>query len=209
MRKNKWISLVITIIAVLLLGVCSVSKPVRSLEQRGTDVLYSKVQRKVNPNIKIITIDAKSEKEYGYFTSWDRSRAAELIQALNQPGYEPAVIAFDVNYVTEREPEGDAAFAKAAEEAGNVVTAARADTYHTVVDENGEWLEDALHVRGFEYPYNALKAVSAYGFSNATMDEDDVIRHALLSLECEGEKMYSFSYQTYLEYMDFLKLLCS
>jgi len=204
MGKKKYISLAIMLIAVLLLGSIAAGKEARYLGQRATDVLYSKVQRKVNPKIKIITIDAKAESEYGYFTSWDRSRAAELIEMLNQPECKPAVIAFDINYVTDRDPEGDAAFAKAAKEAGNVVTASRAEIKHTVVEADGELLEDAFYVEGFEYPYDALREVTTHGFSNATTDKDDVVRHGLLSLEYEGEEIYSFSYQTYLEYMEFL-----
>lgn len=204
MKKNKWIPSCVTMLAVLLLGLCSNLSFARSLGQRATDAFYAQIKRKPNDAIKIIAIDAKSETEYGYFTSWDRSRAAELVELLNQPEYKPAVIAFDINYVTERNSEGDAAFAKAAEKAGNVVVAARAETATRVIEQNGEWVRDPFYVTGFEYPYEALRKVTAYGFSNATSDADDVVRHALLSLEYEGERMYSFSYQTYLEYMEFL-----
>lgn len=204
MKKNKWISLWVTMLVVLLLGLCSNLGVMRSLGQRATDAFYAQIKHKPNDTIKIIAIDAKSEAEYGYFTSWDRSRAAELVELLNQPEYKPAVIAFDINYVTERNPEGDAAFAKVAEEAGNVVIAARAETATRIIEQNGELVQDSFYVTGFEYPYEALRKVTAYGFSNTTSDADDVVRHALLSLEHEGERMYSFSYQTYLEYMEFL-----
>ncbi len=204
MKKKKWISFSVTMLAVLLLGLCSNLSSVRLLGQRAADFLYSET-RSVNPSIKIVTIDAKSEGEYGYFTSWSRSRAAELVEALNQPDSKPAVIAFDINYVTERDEEGDAAFVKAAEEGGNVVVASRADIYRTVVlSEDGEYIDDPFHVREFEYPYKALKEVCSYGFSNTCSDKDDFVRHALLSAEKDGEKMFSFPYQTYLEYMKFL-----
>lgn len=204
MKKNKWISLCVTMLVVLLLGLCSNLSFVRSLGQRATDTFYAQIKRKPDDTIKIIAIDAKSEAEYGYFTSWDRSRAAELVELLNQPEFKPAVIAFDINYVTERNPEGDAAFAEAAEKAGNVVIAARAETATRVIEQNGEWVRDPFYVTGFEYPYEALRKVTAYGFSNTTSDADDVVRHALLSLEYQGETMYSFPYQTYLKYMNFL-----
>ena len=203
MLKNKRVSLVITILAVLLLGLCSNSGLARLLGQRATDVLYSK-RLQATGNIQIITIDAESEEEYGYFTEWDRSRAAELIRALNQPDTRPAVIAFDINYVTSRSPEGDAAFVEAAKEAGNVVIASRAKMRTKVEEVDGELVADELYVEGYEYPYEALKEATAHGFSNTSPDEDDVVRHTLLSVEYDGETVYSFPYRTYLEYMEFM-----
>lgn len=204
MRKNKWISLIVAILAVLLLVSCADLPKVHSMGQQATDVLYSMIFRKVDPKINIIAVDAKSEEAFGYFASWDRSYAAELVELLNQPEHKPAVIAFDLNYPTNRDPEGDAAFAKAAAEAGNVVVASRAEVYTRVVEENGSFVENSFYVESFEYPYDALRAVTTYGFSNTAPDSDDVVRHAILSLEHNGERMYSFSYQTYLKYMEFL-----
>ena len=203
MFKNKRISLAITILVVLALGLCSNTKTARMLGERATDKLYT-MELQADTDIKLITIDAESEAEYGYFSSWDRSRAAELVRTLNQPEYKPAVIAFDINYVTERELAGDTAFAEAAKEAGNVVIASRAIMSTKVREVNGELEANPFYVEEFEYPYEALKEVTTYGFSNTAPDYDDIVRHALLSLEYEGETMYSFSYQTYLEYMKFL-----
>ncbi|MBR2408618.1 MAG: adenylate/guanylate cyclase domain-containing protein [Lachnospiraceae bacterium] len=204
MLKNKWISLSITMLVVLLLGLFSNSSTARSLGQRATDMLYSDTRQK-NPNIIIVTIDEKAENEYGDPTSWSRARAAELVETLNQPDTKPAVIAFDINYVSERDAEGDAAFVKAAEEGGNVVIASRLIFQQTTeLDETGEYSRDPLHVSAFEYPFAALKEVSDYGFSDRVSDKDDYVRHALLSATVDGETMYSFSYQAYLNYMEFL-----
>ena len=202
--KNKWISLSITMLVVLLFGLFSNSNMARNVGQRATDVLYSDTRQK-SSKIIIVTIDEKAEAEYGFFTSWSRARAAELVEALNQPDTKPAVIAFDINYVSERDAEGDAAFVKAAEEGGNVVIASRLIFHQTTeIDETGEYGRDPLHVSGFEYPFAALKEVSDYGFSDRVSDKDDYVRHALLSATVDGETMYSFSYQTYLNYMEFL-----
>lgn len=203
MFKNKKIGLAVTMLVVLLLGLCSNSELAQSLGQRATDALYSRGLQATG-NIQIITIDAESEEEYGYFTEWDRSRAAELIRALNQPDTRPAVIAFDINYVTSRSPEGDAAFVEAAKEAGNVVIASRAKMRTKVEEVDGELVADELYVEGYEYPYEALKEATIHGFSNTSPDEDDVVRHTLLSVEYDGETVYSFPYRTYLEYMEFM-----
>ena len=140
MIKKKSISTILTIFIIILLALCSNMDALHSLGQRATDKLYSET-RNVNPAIKIITIDEKAEEEYGYFTSWSREHAAELIKMLNQPGMEPAVIGFDINYISQRDEEGDAAFAAAAKEAGNVVTASRVVFQPTTEQrENGEFV---------------------------------------------------------------------
>lgn len=204
MLKNKWISLSITMLVVLLLGLCSNSNMARNVGQRATDFLYSET-RKANDSIKIIMIDEETEAEYGFFTSWSRGRAAELVEALNQPDTKPAVIAFDINYISERDKEGDDALAKAAEAGGNVVMAARASfALKTEQKEDGTYEVNPFYVEGYEYPYESLRKVTEYGFSDTVNDKDDYIRHALLSVENDEEKMNSFSYQTYLKYMEFL-----
>ena len=110
MLKNKWISLSITMLVVLLLGLFSNSNMAQNAGQRATDFLYSET-RKANDSIKIIMIDEETEAEYGFFTSWSRGRAAELVEALNQPDTKPAVIAFDINYVMTRGTARDNVFA--------------------------------------------------------------------------------------------------
>ena len=204
MNKKRTTVFLLQLIAVLFLGICSELDVIHSLSRRATDFLYSGT-RQPSSQIKIITIDETAEEEYGYFTSWSRSRAAELIEALNQPETRPAVIAFDINYITERDAEGDAAFVKAAREAGNVVVASRAVFRNAIVqDEDGTLSNDILNIESFEYPYKALAEVTSHGFSNTTPDMDDYIRHALLSVNYDSETIYSFSYQTYLKYMEYL-----
>ncbi len=204
MKKKSVTVFCLQLVMVLLLGASSNLNIIRSLGQRATDVLYSKTQS-VNSSIKIITIDEKAEAEYGYFSSWSRSRSAELIEVLNQPGCKPAVIAFDINYVAERDGDGDTAFAEAAERAGNVVTASRVIFHPTTeLNGNGEYVYNPFHVEDLEYPYDALKAAAGYGFSNTVSDKDDYIRHALLQVTFGKESMKSFPYQIYLNYMDFL-----
>ena len=110
MLKNKWISLSITMLVVLLLGLFSNSNMAQNAGQLATDFLYSET-RKANDSIKIIMIDEETEAEYGFFTSWSRGRAAELVEALNQPDTKPAVIAFDINYVMTRGTARDNVFA--------------------------------------------------------------------------------------------------
>lgn len=176
-------------------------KAMQMLERTAADLLYAR-ERAVSRKIQIIAIDEKAEQEYGYFAEWNRQRAADLVTALNQPGAKPAVIGFDINYISERDPEGDAAFARAAAEAGNVVTASQAVFKTRVYEENGEQVRDNLYVEDFIYPYEALRQVTRYGFSDRFQDMDDFVRFSLLSAQHDGETMYNFSYEVYRTYCD-------
>ncbi len=192
--------LAVVIAMVVGLGSSDV-KAMQLLERTVADLLYAR-ERTVSSRIKIIAIDEKAEQEYGYFTEWNRQYAAELVEALNQPGMKPAVIGFDVNYISERDQEGDAAFVRAAAEAGNVVTASQAVFRARVYEENGEQVRDNLYVEEFIYPYEALRKVTRYGFSDRFQDVDDFVRFSLLSAQHEGETMYNFSYEVYRTYCD-------
>lgn len=192
--------LAVVIAMVVGLGSSDV-KAMQLLERTVADLLYAR-ERTVSSRIKIIAIDEKAEQEYGYFTEWNRQYAAELVEALNQPGMKPAVIGFDVNYISERDREGDAAFVRAAAEAGNVVTASQAVFRARVYEENGEQVRDNLYVEEFIYPYEALRKVTRYGFSDRFQDVDDFVRFSLLSAQHEGETMYNFSYEVYRTYCD-------
>lgn len=186
----------------LVIGLSSSDvKAMQMLERTAADLLYAR-ERAVSSRIKIIAIDEKAEQEYGYFAEWNRQHATDLIAALNQPGAKPAVIGFDINYISERDPEGDAAFVRAAAEAGNVVTASQAVFKTRIYEENGEQVKDDLYVEDFIYPYEALRQVTRYGFSDRFQDMDDFVRFSLLSAQHDGEIMYNFSYEVYRTYCD-------
>jgi len=203
MLKNKWVSRGLALLAVIIMALCSNMEFMRELGQQIADRIYFNDTRKVDNKIKIITIDETSETVYGNYEEWGRIHAAELVEALNQPGMEPAVIGFDINYITERDPEGDAAFAEAAKKGGNVVIASRVlfDT-KSELQTDGSYKVNTYHVAGYEYPYEAIRDVCEYGFSNtlpSTMDGS--IRQGLLSVtDDQQETMYSFSYQVYAKY---------
>lgn len=190
------------IVMVIGLGSSDV-KAMQLLERTAADLLYAR-ERTVSSRIKIVTIDDKTEQAYGRFTDWSRQRAAELVEALNQPEMKPAVIGFDINYFSEKEmdSEGDAAFVRAAAAAGNVVTASMVDFRTRVYEDNGVQVKDVLYPEEFLYPYEALREVSRYGFSNRVQDVDDFVRYSLLSAQQGEEIMYNFSYEVYRTYCD-------
>lgn len=200
MKKNKLLGgLPVFIVAVICL-ILSMVHAFRPVEKWAADRLYMRVGA-YNNKIKIITIDETAEREYGNFNDWSRMRAAELVNYLNAPERKPAVIGFDINYVTERDPAGDAAFVEAAENGGNVVTASTVTFESKLVEVNGAPAVDNFHVSSVEYPYAALSAVSTHGFSDRAQDlTDNYVRNSMLYVKHNDEIIYNFSYATYLQY---------
>ncbi len=200
MKKKKWLTGVLALLTVMLVLLCSGTGLLRPIEQATADLLYSH-RHTVNNSIKIIAIEEKSEAEYGYFTSWSRKRAAELVEALTTPEGKPAVIGFDINFIAERDEEGDVAFARAAAAHGNVVTASRAVFSASQELQNGQFVTDRMHLDFMEYPYAALREVSSHGFTSTMLDTDNYVRRSLLGVEAEEGTVYSFAYEVYARYM--------
>lgn len=200
MKNKKWISGILAMLTVIMVLLCSGAGLLRPLERTVTDVLYSR-KYKVNNTIKIIAIEQQSEAEYGYFSEWTRTRAAELVEALTQPEGKPAVIGFDINFIADRDPEGDAAFAKAAQAHGNVVTASRAVLSVKQEEQSGGYVTDRMHVNYMEYPYEALREVSFHGFTNTLLDKDNYVRRSFWRVDAEEGPEYHFAYEVYRNYL--------
>lgn len=154
--------------------------------------------------IRIIKIDEKTLAELGQYNTWDRNIPAELVELLNaDPDMAPAVLTFDILYMNDLTGDGDARFAKACEDAGNVITANNLVYEKTAKqDANGDYYVDELHIRMVEKPYEALNAVTRTGFANTTQDRDGYIRQALAYEDADGERIYSLAYETYAAYME-------
>ncbi len=201
MKNKKWIMGILVVLMAAIVMICSKESLLRPLEHTVANLLYSR-QYKVNNSIKIITIEQGSEAEYGHYSNWSRARAAELVEALNQPDNKPAVIGFDINFFEERDEEGDAAFVNAAEAYGNVVTASRA-VFSEIVEESEDGYEtNPLHLNYMEYPYADLREVSSYGFTTTLIDTDNYVRRSLLSVESEAGTENIFAYEVYKKYLE-------
>ncbi len=201
MKNKKWITGILALLTVVMVLFCSWTDILHPLEQTVTDLLYSK-KYQINNSIKIIAIEQQSEAEYGYYSDWTRERAAELVETLNTPEGKPAVIGFDINFIAERDEEGDAAFVKAAEAHGNVVTGSRVVFSVVQEEQGGSFVTDRMHVNYVEYPYETLREVSGHGFTNTLLDTDYSVRRSLLYVETEPEPEYHFAYEVYKNYME-------
>lgn len=151
--------------------------------------------------IYIIAIDDKTLKKYGALTSWSREVPAELIERLSCGKTRPAVIGLDVIY--SENGAGDARFAEACKEAGNVVTAMSFRFKEMpAANENGNIIYDSFYVDDALMPYDALAESAEEGFANSFLDADGYVRRAAFAVEYNGKTIYSLAGEVYRRYQE-------
>lgn len=199
-KMQKGIRL-LAVVALTFLLCCS--QCLYSFDKMVTDPIYQ-APSVTNSAIKVIAIDERTIQTYGDISTWSREIPAQLVETLNaDPENAPAVIGFDVMYVTEKEAEGDERFAESCAAAGNVVTAVNIVTEDKLSrQEDGSLSVDTMHVKLVEYPYASLKEAAEYGFANTTQDRDGYIRFGLWHMETGEEKILSLSARVYQRYCE-------
>ena len=146
--------------------------------------------------IVLVEIDQRALEEIGPYNQWGRDILAMTLEALNaSEDCHPAVIAVDVLYTGETDPEMDVWLAEAAGKYQNVVTACAAEFGTALTeDEKGIYRLDTFSMTAFEEPYEALKAVTRQGHINAMLDKDGILRHHLLDITLsDGTKIPSMA----------------
>ena len=167
--KEKNISILKISVAAVLSFVLCYSQVLYSFDKIVADKLYQ-VPSTTDTRIKIIAIDERTLQEYGNVSEWSREIPAQLVEMLNEDKENaPAVIGFDIMYVSDGDEAGDARFAQACEQAGNVITAVNVVTKDKLtLQKDGSLALDTLHIEMIEYPYDELKEVTEYAFANTT-----------------------------------------
>lgn len=200
MKEKLYFGLKTAAVAVIAFVLCY-SQILYSVDKLFADAIYQ-TQTPTDMRIKIIAIDERTIQAYGDISSWSRDIPAQLVETLNaQEETAPAVIAFDIMYISENDAEADARFAEACAKGGNVVTAVNAVTKDKLtLQSNGTLLLDEMYVEMVEYPYEALKEVTDYGFANTTQDKDGYIRYALWDMNYGGERISSLAGKIYEKY---------
>ena len=111
--KERMIKGIRLLIVVVLTFALCYTQCLYSFDKMITDKLYQKPSV-TSSAIKIIAIDERTIQAYGDISTWSREIPAKLVETLNaEEENAPAVIGFDVMYVTEKEAEGDIRFAEA------------------------------------------------------------------------------------------------
>lgn len=195
-----------TITAVLIAAAAALLAIVRigySLDVMVSDMLCQR-ESVANKKIFIIAIDDRTLEEYGNITSWSRELSAELVRVLNSDdSAKPAVITFDVIFSEKGDDAGDASFAAACREAGNVVTA-MSYTFkeQPEYDENGRMTFNRYHVDDVIIPYEELKNATRQGYANTLVGSDGYVRRSMAYVDEGNERSYSLAFQTYKMYQE-------
>lgn len=199
--KEKTVFILKTAVVAVLSFILCYSQVLYSFDKMVADKFYQTPSATDN-RIKIIAIDERTIQEYGNVSEWRREIPAQLVERLNEDEENaPAVIGFDIMYVSNGDEAGDARFAQACEQAGNVITAVNVVTKDKLtLQADGSLALDTLHIEMIEYPYESLREVTEYAFANTTQDKDGYIRYALWNMENGEENLLSLSAKVYETY---------
>ena len=132
-----------------------------------------------NEKIVVIGIDDMSLEAIGRFP-WDRRVYVELLNVLNQPGFEPSSISFDISFDEASDPEADAAFAEALAQYDNVVFPVVGITEQVTRHAD---VKDYLVAYDVRQPYELFAEHVHKAHINAIIDEDSVIRKTVLQIQ--------------------------
>lgn len=203
-KKKKIIFLCIGCLMALVAWALSYWQILYSADKLISDPLYQTPSAS-NRAVKIIAIDEKTIQKYGDMKTWSRDIWGQLVEKLNEGETTPAVIALDIMFIGDVAPESDTHFANACAKSGNVVTAVNTVYGEQLkTDESGNLALDKNHIELVEYPFNALKSTSKYGFANTLQDSDGYIRYARTEISYEGNRIDSFPVAVYRQYCDSL-----
>ncbi len=200
-RKIVWKYIVPVVIALFTFLLCW-SQILYSFDKIFSDMCYQ-TPTTANKDIAIIAIDEKTLQEYGKIETWSRSRYAQLIEILNQSEQSaPTAIVMDMIYAGTTNETDDKQFADACKKANNVITAVDVVRKAKVTQEADSLYVDNNYVETVEFPYEALKQVTDYGFANTIQDTDGYIRYALTKADYNGEEIPSLAICAYRHYCE-------
>ena len=191
----------------LFLGICvfllTYFRAFNVLNTQFSDSIYQKKSVSVLP-ITIVRIDEATLDALGQPTQWSRQVYADLVEKLNGSGHAPAVIAFDMLFTGEKDPEGDRAFADACEKYGNIVAGINAHFSEHGSGRERLTLENLIKLDSITYPYDRLKKNVALGLVNCEPDRYDYITSAFTGMWLEGTWYDSLSVGTLRKFMEYL-----
>ena len=203
-KKQKLRTALIALLIAAVTGLLGFARAGYSIDVMVSDALCQRASV-ASKNIYIIAIDDETLAQYGSITSWSRQLSADLVRILNKDAQtKPAVIAFDVIFSEKGDEKGDAAFADACREAGNVVTAmSYRFKEQPEYGENGRVTFNKYHVDGVVMPYEALREATKQGYANTLVGTDGYVRRAMAYIDDEeGQRSYSLASQAYKTYQE-------
>ena len=189
-RKRLLVALIAALAITALLG----AGMIRRVDRWMQDWMFQR-PGVTSGDIVIIGIDDEAFDALGPYNTWDRNVVASALEALAaDPEKKPAVTVIDILYAGHSSDQPDERLAEAAKTLGNVVTASLAEFGEEVTWENGRAVAmDQDAILNYAQPYEELRANTVQGHINAMYDSDGVMRHALLYVEPDGERVYSMA----------------
>ena len=197
-RVREIITVAVIFILTAFLGIF---QPFYALDHMVEDAVYQRAST-INKKIKIIKIDEKTMSVYGPTTEWGRDIPAKLVETLcASDTTKPVVLAFDVMYIGDKDADGDAYFASACKDAGNVILASNI-VYKTSVERftDGVTFVNNRSIEQIEKPYAALSAAGTCAFANTVQDRDGYIRQAQLFVDTDEGQLDSLAFAVYKAY---------
>jgi len=150
-----------------------------------SDSVYQTASVSVLP-ITVVRIDEKTLNALGQPSEWSRQYYADLINILDGCEHAPAVIAFDILFTGNKDPEGDHALSEAAAKYGNVVAGINAHFSENAVGRSRLSEEDLSVIDSITLPYPELLPHVACGLTNCEPDRYDYITSAYTGMDYNG-----------------------
>ena len=182
-KKTQWKTAAAALLAAGTLTLLAALGVLESPDLTASDALYQSRQS-FDGDIVLVGIDERALEEIGPYNQWGRDVIAMALEALNESeDCHPAVIAVDVLFTEERDPDLDLWLAEAAGQYGNMITATVAQFGDALV-EGGviDYDLNSSSILYYEEPYAALRDVTTQGHINAMLDADGILRHHLLQI---------------------------
>lgn len=145
-------------------------------------------------DLLVIAIDEHALQTIGEPWPWRRSIYGNLIEQMNEPGYEAAAIAFDMLFVTTTDPGEDAYFADVLAKHDNVILPLYSETQNRFSYLTRGKKDELISVGQVIAPLPILEAVSVQAHINALKDSDGVIRRNWLKLNTPQGEVTSMAY---------------
>ncbi|WP_158629963.1 CHASE2 domain-containing protein [Cohnella sp. AR92] len=193
-EKIKRIAIVLNVL--LLIAVCLVyqQKSLQKIDNLIFDYEMKQAAGHQAKDIVVVAIDDESLQELGRFP-WDRAVYAPFLDALNQPGYEPKAIAFDIVFNEASDPDSDAAFAETLAAYDNIILPVVGVTEGDFTNRTTLHRDEYMKAVSIQGPIPSFAEHARLANINRVVSEDGVIRQTVLKIASEeGEAVPSLGY---------------
>ena len=156
---KRLINHLLALIPAVIVFILIMAEPFFGADAALCDVIYSRMNG-MGDTIKLIRIDEETLAEYGILGSWSRAKSAELIEYLYEdPETSPKVLAFDLMFIGDSDPEADNALSEAAKKADHLVVASNL-VYRGKMQyaSDGAPYYDVMNIDTEERPYEKLES---------------------------------------------------